>query len=310
MKNRLASSGYTIVEVMIVMAVSGGLLVSVMTMINGQQRRTEYSTAVRDFELKLQDIFNDVEAGYYPNNDQLQCVDNPNDSSIPTIQRIGVTQVGQEQGTNADCIFVGKALQFYRDANLTSNYRIFTIVGKRQHLVNGQLVDVTNIDSARPTAFFRPNEDNSRNVELGTLRSGLQVTQIRYIDTIPQKTSFGIAVLSSLGDGGSLTQNSISSSDGGSRLAFLDINANNKGELQAQGEIRPSKLNSSAITDASKGVVVCLNDGPGGRHAAVTVGVYYDPTESDPTKRIKPSGQRLSTEAYFDDEADRFGCSW
>lgn len=105
-------NGYTIVETMIVLAVSATMLISAMAFINGRQGRTEFSNAVRSFETSMADIASDVSSGYYssPRADaganrcrvttggQLQ----PDSAAVPAAAR------GASQG----CIFIGVAVQF------------------------------------------------------------------------------------------------------------------------------------------------------------------------------------------------------
>lgn len=98
-------AGYTIAELMIVLAISGVIAVSAFGMIRGQQSKNEFSQAVRDFEVKLNDIANDVTKGYFPNKGT-----NPRCDADPS----GISFPGGsvEQGSSNDCVFAGKILQF------------------------------------------------------------------------------------------------------------------------------------------------------------------------------------------------------
>ncbi len=64
------STGYTIVETMIFLAVSSLMFISAMILINGRQSRAEFIQAVRVFEANLRDVANDVSTGYYANTTQ------------------------------------------------------------------------------------------------------------------------------------------------------------------------------------------------------------------------------------------------
>ncbi len=90
-------------ETMIFLAVSGALFLSAMLLVNGQQRKTEFANAVRDFDSKLQSIVNNVASGYYSNTGQTTC--NVSGGVITSI-----TTGGTNQGQNSDCTFIGQVI--------------------------------------------------------------------------------------------------------------------------------------------------------------------------------------------------------
>lgn len=55
--------GFTIVETLIVLAVGGMLLVSALAMFRGRIARTQFSTALNEFDVKLRLVMNDVASG-------------------------------------------------------------------------------------------------------------------------------------------------------------------------------------------------------------------------------------------------------
>lgn len=110
--------GYTIVEVLIFLAVSGALLVSAGVVINGRQERTRFAQAVDDVGLTLQDYFNDVSTGYYPNNNNLFCSSELGGLTLQTMGSLGT-------GTNAQCVFSGKLFNFPTG---TAGYTAYTVV--------------------------------------------------------------------------------------------------------------------------------------------------------------------------------------
>lgn len=292
-KQLTSQSGSTILEVMMVLAISGGLLVAAGATISGQIERTRFSTNVREIESKLSDIFNDVETGFYPSSENFGCeVINPtNASSVPT-----PTGTNREQGTNEDCLFLGKGVQFSQNADgLTANFLIHTIIGRREMPSGSGLVGVTSIDAANPTAFDSLEES-------GQFDGGVEITSVRYLNG--GLTSDGVAVLAPLGSF-SATEPSTAASNGKPRLARLDSDSGFGASAAAfRGSI--AVLNDTSVTQASTGLVICLRDVAGGRIAAVAVGAQPDPAGGAPV----PFGQRLATQAYFDDEAsDGFGCT-
>ncbi len=102
--NRVRSkdAGYTIVETMAFLAVSGALFVSTMLLLNGQQRKTEFSTTVRELDTKLQSVIGNVSAGYYNNPGSVTCTLS---SGI-----LNITDIPSSQGQNQDCIYIGQVI--------------------------------------------------------------------------------------------------------------------------------------------------------------------------------------------------------
>ncbi len=122
-------SGYTIVEVLIFLAVSGALLISAMSLFGGQQRRAQFTQAVREFDSKIQDIINDVSTGFYPNTGSIQCA---YDGGAPGNGIKLTSGSGSTQGANSDCIFIGRVIQFAPQGVGEGSLRIYTVAGQRQ----------------------------------------------------------------------------------------------------------------------------------------------------------------------------------
>lgn len=110
-------NGYTIVEVLIFLAVSGGLLVSAATLINGRQERVRFSQSIDNMAQQLEDVLNDVSTGFYPTAGNIGCTE--------TAGTLNISSVSKEQGTNAGCVFSGKLLSF---TNNSTDYDVYTIV--------------------------------------------------------------------------------------------------------------------------------------------------------------------------------------
>jgi len=138
------AEGYTILEVMIFLAVTAGLFVMIAGTFSRRQATTEFSIAVRDMESRLQDIANDVSTGYYSNPGTFRC------------RIIGaapdIVAGTNTQGTNNDCIFVGRVAQFDLAGSSGKQFNLYSVVGARQ--ASGE--DVENFDEAQPRALANP----------------------------------------------------------------------------------------------------------------------------------------------------------
>lgn len=189
---RLAQArGFTIVETMIVLAVTAAMFIVAITAFSGQQERTRFSQATRDFTSKVSDVANDVSAGYFADTDEWTCTQRPTNS--PLIEQ-GAAPSGQ--GKNQDCIFLGKALQFGPNdtscAARCTKMRIATVVGHRTTTTAAGTRDVETLAEARPGAA----PTGSPYDEEYALPYGLGVYKI--LDDSDQPIG-GIAFITSLG---------------------------------------------------------------------------------------------------------------
>lgn len=128
-------AGFTIIETLIVLAVSGILLTSAAVLIGGKQGQTEFNQGTRDVASRLQQIIDDVSNGYYQNNGAINC---HNAGNAPVV----IKQTTAE-GTNQDCIFLGKVIQFGVKVGGAipdpEPFNVYTVVGVREN--NGNVVE-------------------------------------------------------------------------------------------------------------------------------------------------------------------------
>lgn len=120
---RLTSNGFTIVELLIFIAVSTALFVSAMMLVGGRQHKTEFQTGVNEFVQQMQSIANDVSSGNYERPLDVSC-------SVDALGNV-LLGVGGNPGTSSDCIFIGRAVQFAPSGN-ADEYNTFSLVGRRQ----------------------------------------------------------------------------------------------------------------------------------------------------------------------------------
>lgn len=147
--------GFTIIETLIVLTVTGILAISAMALINGRQNKTEFQVAINDFQQQLQEIINETANGYYPNNADFDCIGNS-----PLVIGNGplIKPGSHAQGSNDGCIFIGKALQFSSSASPSRDLRLYPLVGNQQVTAGGQ--EVTNLAEAKPTALAQGGATN------------------------------------------------------------------------------------------------------------------------------------------------------
>jgi len=154
--------GYTIIEVVIFLAISAAMLLAASLLISGRQQKTLFTQSVVDFERQIQDIANDVSTGYYPADSRVNCTVT---GSIAKASYAG----GNEQGSNSDCVFVGKLIHFYPDdyGSDAGLLKVYTIFGPKNYSTNP-------INPAQLSILGRFN--NKGIAELDQLKGGLKLT--------------------------------------------------------------------------------------------------------------------------------------
>lgn len=104
------SRGFTIIETLIVIAVSGALIVSAFGLIAGSQNKTEFTQAINAFNQQLTDISNNVESGYYAKSGKLTCT-----VDVLTHTVVIDTSIDKPLGSNTQCVYAGRAVQLSVD---------------------------------------------------------------------------------------------------------------------------------------------------------------------------------------------------
>lgn len=129
---RTEGAGYTITEVMIVMAVTTVMFVATVTIFSGRQGRTEFTQAVRNFEAQLQTTISEVTNGVYASS---------NCRAIAS----GTPGVAFDSNVPGSCIFVGKG---YTPLVSMVESDVSTLVGRRT--IGAAANEVTTLSEAAP----------------------------------------------------------------------------------------------------------------------------------------------------------------
>lgn len=194
-----SSFGYTIVESMIFLTITGMLLASVILLMGGHQQKSEFSSAVMDLDSKIQSVIGNVATGYYNNTGQTKCT---LDSSghIVTLDNSGPAG---SQGTNSGCVFIGQVIIF--PAVNENDVTVFSVAGLRNKA--GTLQTALNLQESEPVLFNSTREKY-------VLGNGAVLKSVKYknggvtndMATIGIITSFaGISPSGSLSSGAAYT---------------------------------------------------------------------------------------------------------
>lgn len=254
--------GYTLIEVMIFLAVSGLLFLIAALAINGKQSQADFFLGVGDFKTKLDDVINDISTGYYPDaGGSYQCSYRGGSAGNPITFTAGTNTT---QAKHKDCVFLGKVLYFDvgpPSGPGTPNFSVITVAGGR---LNSLGADTTSLAQAHPVAV----DSRDLNLTVGeNLDRGLVVTQV-FVNGAPE-SAFGIFT--------SLPQASASLVSGALTSDILAIPGSSSTDTLVQTNTNIGNLDAGSVTFEPT-VVICLRlgtiGGAGARRAAIIVGAH------------------------------------
>ena len=185
-----STRGFTVVETLIVLAVTSGLFIITAVAINGKQQKTEFQVGIRNLQQQFQQIITESASGYYPANGSFQCTTGIGNN-------LQITGGSSEQGGNGDCMFIGKTL-VVGGAQHMDNYSTYSLAGRRVQLDGSE---TSNPTQAKVTAIARSTA-NSSNAFTDThnnvrIPNGLTFVQARRINGAWSTSEFAISFMSS-----------------------------------------------------------------------------------------------------------------
>lgn len=254
--------GFTIVEVMIVLAVTGALFVSAAVLISGRTAKTQFEQSINQMTGQIRQQINDVASGYYPNRDNFACAKNAAGNGV------AITAGTNAQGTNADCIFLGKALHFGATNADIQRYTIFPVAGLRTTSTGDE---VTSIAAANPNVIYpaAPNTNAPNGTDTTPLQYGLKVSKM-YYNGNQSLTTGVVAFLTSLGQ-----YNGTELVSGSSQVSMLPILNTTIGEDTGT---TAAKINSNIVSSANafatpaQSVSICFDSGTTEQSGLVEIG--------------------------------------
>jgi type II secretory pathway pseudopilin PulG len=167
------SGGYTIVETMVFLAVSGFMFVIAAGFIQNKVTDAQFHQAVQDTNQQIDQVINNVSNGSYPGGSgSFTCVDGPGASQLgygfdgDGYYYPKFSTTANNAGTNNGCVFFGEAIQF--DANSESdshanvanpnmnNFNIYTIVADQYDCEagNANLIAPSDYKEACPEVAY------------------------------------------------------------------------------------------------------------------------------------------------------------
>ncbi len=122
MKGGKLPRGYTIVEVMIVLAVSGVMFLMAANFISGKQSKTSFQLGSNELSSRIQAIIEEVTDGHYS--------DIPLTCSADSVKLTLAATASVKQGANPYCVFLGKLVHFSA-GGAPNKYEVFSIISAR-----------------------------------------------------------------------------------------------------------------------------------------------------------------------------------
>ncbi len=265
--------GFTIVEVLIVLAVSALLFASAAFLIAGKQNQTAFNQSIQQIQSQIQQIMNEVAIGYYPNNSDFQCTAT---AAGPTF----TTVVTNQQGTNSGCVFVGKAMQFRVQGSDPEIIAVYPLAGLQKDSSSGQ--EVQNISQAKPKIVqpaagqFSVKDVILQN-GLTTLANGGAVNGMWYDNGVAKVPIGAIAFVTSFPQAGA---SGSGLSSGSQQMDVIPIDSSTTNSTEATGvaainghiadsiNVGPSK----SPPNPTKGVSICFVSGGTNQSGLITIG--------------------------------------
>ncbi len=274
-------AGYTIIEVMIFLVVSGVLLLSAFSLFSGRIQKNQFTQSVQTLDTHIKTIANEVTTGTYPSGQSFDCT--VSGSGPPTISNPGNAD---DQGTRTDCIFLGKIINFtVPNTNCTvpaattfcTKIEVYTVVGRR--LDPGGNV-VNSMTAASPVVVNTPvNLTESFDLSYGTHATGLFQNNANLNLGFPLRSAVGFfqSFNGNYGSGGNLNSGAQNVSTWLVRTpsapaAPIQVGGNNgiRG-LVATGAATPANGLFAKPTPPDDNVYVCLRSSDNSQKASITL---------------------------------------
>jgi len=250
-------SGYTIIEVLIVLAVSGIVFLAAASFISGKQARTSFKSGVGEMASQIEDVIQQVNDGHFTDKN-FNCT--PNDVSGPSI-----TTGSNEQGTNSGCVFAGKFIRFQISPDPAS-YQVYQLAGNR--LNGGQ--PATTLDKVLPVPVMDSGSPHTVDLTLDrAVPQHLSVLSVTLADTVSSSIGVhGFGIVQGFGSTSATDPDHVYT-NGSQSVSLMEAN-NVDGTSEPRSQILSSIAAPGYSSRVVKSVTICITDDT--RYAKITVG--------------------------------------
>lgn len=262
MKQSSGAEGFTILETLIVLAITGFLLGAAALIIQNKQNQTQFSQAVGTMQTSLQKSINEVSTGYFPNTGSFTCgLVSPGNTSQPPVLSTGGSA---QAGTNTDCILLGKVVQFAVGQGAfdptSDTYNVYNVVGLRTTAAVGTptLLDehARLVARGQGDALTVPNDQ----FEIQKFPFGMTVSYVRQ----------GAANLGAIGFISNI--NTIGGTDASQNVSVVTIPGTTVGETEPTGVDHINTNLKNGVYNPTGGIDICFNSGSTRQSAKMSLG--------------------------------------
>jgi prepilin-type N-terminal cleavage/methylation domain-containing protein len=254
MKGGKRHQGYTIVEVMIVLAVSGVMFIIAANFVSGKQARTAFTQGTASLASDIQGAIEAVVDGQY--------TDVPLSCSVVSgaPRKLSFASAGTDkQGANQDCTFLGELFHFSGSTPLKT-YDIVYLAGAKTNATGGPLTSLANsaispITTANGTINLTKTQAVPQSLEV----SAMQVTYTNgVVQTDTSHFNFGV-----IQGQGTLNSADPSLYDSGAQTVGLVVDPT-LGTSHDAADVAENTIKTA------NSVIICLTDGT--RKSQITIG--------------------------------------
>jgi type II secretory pathway pseudopilin PulG len=270
MKYSSRVEGFTIVETLIVLAVTSALFVSAALVIGGKQNATQFSQGIRDIESQILKVSNDVSSGYYPNNGKIECKNNSGTLELKEI----TLGPDQEQGTNKGCVFLGKIMHFAVGSTNSSDVNVYSLVGLR---LSNYPVEANAFADTKPHLIAKSDSVLDKLVpdiyDTLKLPYGQTVGSLTYSDSVTHSNPIKIGAFGYVTRVGA----SLESIDKAEQVDLVAIPGTNLGDTKGVGVGYINNNVAAAIRNPAGGIRLCVKSGGTNQSAQYIIGAEGKP---------------------------------
>ena len=265
------TGGFTIVETLIVLAVTGVIFLSAATLISGKEAKTEFIQSLQSIVTQLQQTISEVQTGFYSNTGNFSC-------SAAAGGPLTFTTGGSvtAEGANKGCVFIGKAVYFPLVTNTTLIQPVYvhTIVGLQR---DGSGNEVQTLAAAKAVVLEKgvspgPYQSVPNEYVTSNLKYGLQPVSIKQDST----SLLGIAFVSGLGQYDSTNSQLLSGSQQVNLLPIPGtLSSDSKADAGAMDDYFQTVAKQAGDPlspyNPTDGISICFRSGTTGQSGLVTI---------------------------------------